>query len=1298
MGSIKLIGKKKAEALIRTFDRIADSIFALSESISRLSASGTVPVREAGVLQTDTAVQPPGTKSDVLNKPVAGTNTVAETAPVSAKDETSGADPVKSGSAALTAVAAADTAGPQASELVPAGYFLNSFIKSSGMTILRLLDMPHAGSIFERIASVIGDNYDDIEPFLKALKYSASNKQPVSISTAKCSKQVKAKYENLGSVLFENAMLENYFFRQDRNIIHAKLSENPPVVNFITGHWMEIYIFNALQKMLDSYRKQYNCEIEIYGNLQISLPDGNNFELDILGFINAQPLWIECKSGIFQDSVTKYKNFGSRYHIPHQNSLMVVSGITDEQAAGISEIHGFNICTLRNFRNVITRILDRMCMNITVSTANETPSPVNILLDPVHFLTADSIKNEVERYGISITGSQVNSSDIAVVDTAGLLIGRNYILAKQILSTIRTSINTANHNGTLSLLDKSSYENGCACQIMMALNKSGMISNYSYKKVMRTIIFSAEPSSRLISFIEGRWFSHYVASLVNKFLLKKNPADFSIARNVELTRGDLSIVIDLAVKIGEQFTFIKTALRDYEKAALEISTLSENMKDAGNRLLLVCHDLTSEKIEKMTAQCSIYVVNCETFEQNMPVIFNMSSGDFRDHEQNDSERAEEAGQADVTPDREGSPETVKPETKAAEQKEEQTKFKIHAYEFSPDELELVFSSSGIATGGFDTYTKEMTDSDGCANVIYQNYDNIKNILTSIYVNAIRQNRSVLRINAENLPDPVTSALCNLCLTFKRKGWLSAYSYSGNKTKCITIQASNDPKLMNYISRGWLDHRIYSETHKHLISSVKSTGNQNFRIARNLKVTVDSHEITLTVMMHYPNGSASSGNIFVKTVFGNSEREAEELMLIGKALNVSRDYLILVTFGMDQITSRRISTIYGITVVTCGEYHTVLEKLTSSVETPETSQNEKEVSAAEEQIPVREKACDFSALEELFLGYRLINRAFMQHVTDVQLKLADCSELFDDDNLSVTLIDSYSTGMLMLDKLLCSPEDENEINCAITSLLEPCLDESDPASEIMADLKGFSSGRQFQLYRLFAALQEEKYLTMLNCDEKTGQIRISLKDKGRLGQYLKTGWYSHLCSRMIEEHIITLTEENGISNTQFKFGRNMKASCNNSEINISFVLKPQIGVAFFNFAENDFEKAARDLNIIKTQKNLMQNFAILVCDTEDGELCDRLSEKYQIEVLPFSEFEDYLDEYIAIEPADSDDEDFDGEEDPEFPDPDNSEEEDDETADEEENADSMRYLDYEDLMSRFGYCSHLANLINGRKFW
>ena len=84
--------------------------------------------------------------------------------------------------------------------------------------------------------------------------------------------------------------------------------------------------------------------------------------------------------------------------------------------------------------------------------------------------------------------------------------------------------------------------------------------------------------------------------------------------------------------------------------------------------------------------------------------------------------------------------------------------------------------------------------------------------------------------------------------------------------------------MNYISRGWLDHRIYSETHKHLISSVKSTGNQNFRIARNLKVTVDSHEITLTVMMHYPNGSASSGNIFVKTVFGNSEREAEELML------------------------------------------------------------------------------------------------------------------------------------------------------------------------------------------------------------------------------------------------------------------------------------------------------------------------------------------------------------------------------------------------------------------------------------
>jgi hypothetical protein len=1311
MGSFKLIGKKKAAAMIEVFSRIADSIQALSDSINRLAASGAKLPNKAGEELTEAAERISSEVKNVLkdsviqNEQIRIPSSEPVRPPVSEISGYIAADEIPAEKETDSKEQHTDTIRNQNPELVPAGYFLNSFIKSSGMTILRLLDMPHAGSIHERIASAIGDSYDDIEPFLKALKYSASNKIPVTISTFKFTKQAKAKCVTLGNLLFKNAMLENYYFKQEKNQIYAKMSENPSVINFITGHWMEIYIFNTLQNMLDSYRKQYNSEIETYGNLQISLPDGNNFELDILGFINAQPLWIECKTGLFQDSITKYKNFGSKFHIPHQNSLMVISGISDEQASSISEIHGFNICTLRNFRNTVTRILDRMCMNISVSTVSEAPSPVNTLLEPDHCLTADDIKNRIEKYGIGIKGSQINNSDLAVMDTAGLLIGRNYIIAKQLLSIIRTAINGINHNGSISLIDRSSYENSCACQIMMTLNKSGMISNYAYKKVMRNITFTSEPSSRLIAFIEGQWFYHYIASLINKFLVKKNIPGFAIARNVELTRGDLSIVIDFAIKTGEQFTFIKTALRDYEKAALEISTLSGNIRDTGNKILLVCHDLTSEKIEKITAQCDICAMNCETFEQKMPEIFGIQKPDAEqssvpnETEESTAGTSDESSSGNTQKESDGENTDTQNAAESADS-DQQVRFKIHTYEFSDEELSLIFENSGLMQKGFDTYSKEMTDSDGCANIIYQNYDQIKNILTSIYVSAIKQNKSILKINAENLPDPVTSALCNLCLAFKRKGWLTDYSYSGNKTRCITIQASDDPRLLSYISRGWLDHRIYSETHKHLKAMLKLTGNQSFRIARNLKLEAEDREILITVMMHIPSGNASSGNIFVKTVLGNSEREADDLMTLGKLLGVGRDYLILVSFGMDQITSRRISSAYGITVVTSGEYHNLLETLTTNTQELQTGSDDSEAAGTAED---NEIICDFSYLEDQNGIYRLLNSAFLQHVSDVKLKLADCTELFDDDNFSVTFIAPYTANLLKLDKLLCTPDDESEINCSVLSFMEPCLSDENN-SQISIDIGGLSASRQVLLFRLFSVFEDENYLKILDRNSRSGQFKVKLTNKEKLKEYLSGGWFSHICSRMIEEHIIALTEEYGISNSLFKFGRDMNIRCNDTDFTINFVLKPQIGVAFFNFAADDFEKAAVSLNTIKSQKNLMQDFAVLVCNTDDGELCETLSEKYQIEVIPFDEYEDYLSEYITIEPADTGDESGYTDENREEDDSPDEEEENDENEneDEDENDIRSRLRDYDemDLLSTFGYCNDLASILHGhgRRRW
>lgn len=1367
MGSIKLMGRKKSEALIGAVRSIAEAIQSLAASIDRLAGSGVVIPPEAGrELLRDAARIPEALAGAVADAvaggqvpPAGGDNALSgnqdqdsgsgtgsgqispsrpeKGEPVKARSGAGSKDPagkaatrIPSAAGAAVAATGSATVGSGESQvelrgpdLLP-GPFLTSFIRSGGMTIQNLQDMPHAGSIRERLASAIGEHLDEIHPFLSALKHSVNTRGSVSVGLGRMTAEARGHVVHLGRILMENALLENFYHNVTRGYVLAKMSENPAVVNFITGHWLEVYVFSVLEKMLESYRRQYSCEFETYGNLLLDLPDGNKRELDILCFINAQPLWIECKTGFFQNSLAKYKNFSSRYHIPVQNCLLVISGINDQQAQNIAEMHDIPVCTLRNLRTTLTRILDRMCMSmsISVSPAPEAVPAFSRLHAPEHFLSADALRALAEEHGVRVGNLQHNTGDLAVLDPAGLLIGRNYIFAKEILSMIRGSLNAPDHAGTINLQDRSSVETCSACQIMMFLHRTELIPEYSYRKVARTIHFTCQPSGRLISFVEGKWFSYCVGALVNKFMLRCGAADFAVARDAELFRNDIPIVMDYVLRLKDRFFFIKTAFRDYEKAALEISILSGWMAATGSRMLLICHDLTSEKIEKITSQCGVDAMNWGDFERQMPVIFGVGGSapapaTIRESAAPDTAgtapgkatasepAATGSGAADPAEGQDaagspassaGSPGAAAEEASLAVPPAGPARLRIHAFEFTVEDLGSLLSASGFTFRGLDSYDRDLSDLDGCANVICQNYSSISSILTSIYVATIRGQGS-LKISAANLPDPVTCALCNLCLAFKRRNWLTYYSYSGNKTRIITLEPGRDPMLQRFISRGWLDHRIYSEAQKHFLSKIKLIRDQDFRIGRNVQISGPDRDYRIPLVLRCPVGDDGS-TVMVKTQMGSSEQEAEELSSLGRALGLSRECLVLVTFSTDSVVARKLSSLYGITVMDLSEFRSFLGRLTAAaaVPAPEDEEQEDSEGAApgnEEKAGGSAPGCDFAEITSRVDQLSQEDRWFLGELEPVQLGLNECAELFDDDSLSVVSMGIYTRGSLMLDRALCSPEDETVTDCSLLSLLDPCLAGNVGSSTVQVDFAGMTQGRQLMLYRLLEALSAAGYIAMGSEDPVRGCVNVRIREPEFLKDYLSRGWFAHLCSRMIEIHIINLTREHGAAAAEFRFGRSMILRCGSGDITVDFVLKPRIGVAFFCFAPDNFERAAADLSLIKSQKNLMRDYAVLVCNTEDAQLCGILSERYQIEVIPFSEYEDYLEECITLESPDPAS-DAEPEEEPSSPEDVGDEEtsplDDDEYPQEEDS-----FMDDDELMTKFGYCGDLADIISGR---
>ena len=91
-------------------------------------------------------------------------------------------------------------------------------------------------------------------------------------------------------------------------------------------------------------------------NPQITLPNGDDFELDILASIGSSIYWIEAKSGDYQQHAAKYSKFARLLGLDPDHSFMVLTDVPDNRCGTLSSLFSMTVCNLQTFEEKLLAV------------------------------------------------------------------------------------------------------------------------------------------------------------------------------------------------------------------------------------------------------------------------------------------------------------------------------------------------------------------------------------------------------------------------------------------------------------------------------------------------------------------------------------------------------------------------------------------------------------------------------------------------------------------------------------------------------------------------------------------------------------------------------------------------------------------------------------------------------------------------------------------------------------------------------------------------------------------------------
>jgi hypothetical protein len=220
------------------------------------------------------------------------------------------------------------------------------WLKSKQITIRQLREHTGIDEAADRVALYLSDNYKILENFYLSLKRTVNGDRANKwFATKDMPNPDRLKILRFGSMLSDCSFLSEFKYIKANKTILFRPLEDGRVTNFFTGGWLERYSLQVIRRTYRQVMRTWNDSQVLHG-AKLMTPDEMDMEFDlILGTHKKQIYWFECKTGSFQNYVTRLRDINQRFLqlSASQASLVLLDNLSDEDKASATALSGLTV-------------------------------------------------------------------------------------------------------------------------------------------------------------------------------------------------------------------------------------------------------------------------------------------------------------------------------------------------------------------------------------------------------------------------------------------------------------------------------------------------------------------------------------------------------------------------------------------------------------------------------------------------------------------------------------------------------------------------------------------------------------------------------------------------------------------------------------------------------------------------------------------------------------------------------------------------------------------------------------------
>jgi 2'-5' RNA ligase len=231
---------------------------------------------------------------------------------------------------------------------------IKSFLNSKKIKI-RSIDMEEEEKKLDQIADLIGSQYSLIKGFYGMIKSNMNSGNSFSIDLRDEPQQVIGTTCQVATELYKIAFLEEYRYSRAPKCLKARASRSSQALNFLSGNWLERYVRNRLICL--AKRQTGKIDFSYIANAQVTLSNGDDFEMDLLFHVNDQFYWVESKTGGYQDKVQKYSEIASDLGLQRNQAIIVLADVSQDAKTSLSSLYHLSVISVDEVEATFERIL-----------------------------------------------------------------------------------------------------------------------------------------------------------------------------------------------------------------------------------------------------------------------------------------------------------------------------------------------------------------------------------------------------------------------------------------------------------------------------------------------------------------------------------------------------------------------------------------------------------------------------------------------------------------------------------------------------------------------------------------------------------------------------------------------------------------------------------------------------------------------------------------------------------------------------------------------------------------------------